>query len=154
IPTKIFLLYTVLPGLGIAFFASWVTSRRLGERFARTLDLLSARVQEKVGELTRERTQLSAILGALDEGVVAVDHEGKVLFLNDSAEKLFGVTSGIHGRPVLEVLRHNALHEVIQQTLGERKPVSQEISIHSPQERTLMVQSVPVSYGENETGVL
>jgi two-component system, OmpR family, phosphate regulon sensor histidine kinase PhoR len=43
---------------------------------------------------------------------------------------------------------------VIHETLQHREPVSQEIAIHSPQDRTLMVQALPVSYGDDRTGVL
>jgi two-component system phosphate regulon sensor histidine kinase PhoR len=49
-------------------------------RLARAFSDMSRKIQEKVGELRQERTQLSAILSALVEGVVAVDHEGRVLF--------------------------------------------------------------------------
>ena len=124
-------------------------------QLARAFSDMSGRIEEKVYELSQERTQLAAILSALVEGVVAVDHEGRVLFLNPAAEKLFAVHSrDVMGRPVLEVLRHNAFQGVIQETLRTRQPVSHEIGIHSPQERTLMVQALPVSYGEDRTGVL
>jgi two-component system phosphate regulon sensor histidine kinase PhoR len=124
-------------------------------QLARAFSEMSGRIEEKVQELSQERTQLAAILSTLVEGVVAVDHEGRVLFLNSAAEKLFNARSHeIMGRPVLEVLRHNALHEVIQETLKKRQGVSHEILIHSPQERTLTVQAMPVSYGPDRTGVL
>jgi two-component system phosphate regulon sensor histidine kinase PhoR len=124
-------------------------------QLARAFSDMSGRIEEKVQELSRERTQLAAILSALVEGVIAVDHDGRILFLNPAAELLFGVSSAsIMGRPIVEVLRHSPLQGVIQDTLRERKSVSQEISIHSPQERTLMVHALPVSYGGAHTGVL
>lgn len=124
-------------------------------QLARAFSDMSGRIEEKVSELSRERTQLSAILAALVEGVVAVDHEGRVLFLNSAAETLFGVQSEtVIGRPILEVLRHNPLQEIVRQTLHERKPVSHEVTLHSPQERILTIQSVPISYGQQHTGVL
>lgn len=122
---------------------------------ARAFHEMSRRIQEKVEELSRERTQLSAILSSLVEGVIAVDHEGQILLLNAAAEKLFGVSSkDTRGRPALEVLRHQALYTVMQETLQQGRSVSHEVTIHSPQERTLKVQSVPMSYGEGHTGVL
>ncbi|OGR93569.1 MAG: hypothetical protein A2992_05510 [Elusimicrobia bacterium RIFCSPLOWO2_01_FULL_59_12] len=174
-----------MAALGVAFLVAFVVARRtvrplraltdtaraIGEgrfprasaqaardefgQLAQAFGDMSARVDEKVHELSRERSQLAAILSALVEGVVAVDHEGRVLLLNPAAERLFEAASGnLTGRPVLEVLRHNALHELIQQTLRERRPVSQEITIHSPQARTLVAQALPVTYGENRAGVL
>jgi len=179
------LLKAGVAALGVAFIVAFIVTRRTAQplmvlagtaqeigagRFPREVALhskdefgqlarafsdMSGRIEEKVKELSQERTQLSAILSALVEGVVAVDHEGRVLFLNPAAEKLFAVSSqDVMGRPVLEVLRHNAFQEVIHETLRHRQPVSHEIAIHSPQERTLMVQALPVSYGEDRTGVL
>jgi two-component system phosphate regulon sensor histidine kinase PhoR len=148
-------LFVYLGACGLALAVAGIVSSRLHDQQTSTLDDMALRVDEKVKELSQERTQLAAILSTLVEGVIAVDHGGRVLFLNPAAEAMFDVTSGsIKGRAVLEVLRHNALHEVIQQTLQEQRSVTQEITIHSPQERTLMVQALPVSYGEERTGVL
>jgi two-component system phosphate regulon sensor histidine kinase PhoR len=130
------------------------TPDEFGE-LARAFSDMAGRIEEKVGELSRERAQLSAILAALAEGVVAVDHEGRVLFLNPAAEKLFGVQAReLIGRPALEVLRHSAFQDVLRETLSVRRAVSQEISIHTPHDRSVLVQALPVSYSETQTGVL
>ncbi len=155
-PGHLWFILLVLLG---AAASAWAVARLIESeemlRWSRALQEMSGRVDEKVEEIKRERSQLSAILSALVESVVAVDHEGRVLLINPAAEKLFDVeSSAVKGRPSLEVLRQSALHEVIQQTLQKRQPVSQEISIHAPQERTLVAQALPVSYGENQTGVL
>src|SRR6185437_4530820 len=118
-------------------------------RLAQTLADMAARVDEKVCELSRERTQLGAILSALIEGVIALDHEGKILFLNPAAERLFGVRSQeARARPALETLRHSPLSEVLRRTLETRQAVAQEIRVHCPDEHILSVQTVPVNYGE------
>lgn len=124
-------------------------------RLALTLASMAAKIEEKVGELSRERSQLSAMLSALIEGVVALDQEGRLLFLNPAAERLFQVQSAaVRGRPFLEVLRYSPLNEVLQQTLSTREPVSREITLHSPEERLLNVQTIPVRYSEESIGLL
>jgi two-component system, OmpR family, phosphate regulon sensor histidine kinase PhoR len=139
----------------LACAAAGLIASQVRGAWSRTTRDMAGQVDEKVRELNRERTRLSAILSALIEGVIALDHEGRVLLINPAAEKLFAVAwKHIQGRPVLEVLRHNALNEVVRQILHEPQPLSQEITIHSPQERTLVVQAVPVSYGEERAGVL
>ena len=42
---------------------------------ARTYSDMAARIEEKVKDLSRERTQLGAILSSLIESIVAIDHE-------------------------------------------------------------------------------
>jgi two-component system phosphate regulon sensor histidine kinase PhoR len=124
-------------------------------QLAKTLVEMSKRIQEKVQELNLERTQLAAILSALVESVIAVDHEGKILFLNPAAESLFRVSAlQVKGRPMLEALRHSVLSDVIAKTLTGKKVVAEEITVHSPEEHILAVQALPVAYGEGRTGIL
>jgi two-component system phosphate regulon sensor histidine kinase PhoR len=123
-------------------------------RLAAAFSDMAQRVDEKVRELTRERSQLGAILGSLVEGVIALDHQGRILLLNAAAEALFQIKSTqAKGRPFLEVLRQSPLNEVLSDALSRREPLSREITLHSPHERILAVHARPVDYGEG-TGVL
>jgi len=124
-------------------------------QLARAFGEMADRIEEKVGELSRERTQLTAILSALIEGVVALDDQGRLLFLNPAAERLFGVASSdVKGRTFLEGLRQSPLNDVLSLTLQQMRPITREISVHSPAERTLSVHAMPVNYGNGQTGVL
>jgi len=124
-------------------------------RLARAFGEMADRVEEKVEELSRERTQLTAILSSLIEGVIALDDQGRLLFLNPAAEQFFGVSSSdVKGRTFLEGLRQSPLNGVLSQALLQKRPITQEINVHSPVERTLSVHAMPVNYGENQTGVL
>ena len=132
-----------------------VDSRDEFGRLARAFHEMASRIEEKVAELTRERRQLGAMLSSLVEGIVALDHQGRLLFLNPAAEQLFAVRSAdAKGRPFLEVLRHSPLNEVLTKTLAERRSVHQEIILHSPEERVISVNALTVDYGDNQTGVL
>jgi two-component system phosphate regulon sensor histidine kinase PhoR len=124
-------------------------------RLAQAFNDMAMRVEEKVGELSREHTQLNAILTSLVEGLVALDHQGRVLFLNPAAEKLFGVQSAeVKNRPFLEVLRHSPLNEILTRCLAEKRPVEKEVLIHAPSERVLSIHALPVDYGSGLVGVL
>jgi len=157
----------------IAMGVSWITMRKISQplrdllasmgvetqdelgHLARTYSDMAARIEEKVRDLSRERTQLGAILSALIESIIAIDHQGKLLFLNPAAKNLFGLQSGdISGRPFLEVLRHSLLNDVLTQTLTERRVIQKEITLHAPEERVVSVHALPVDYGQGQTGVL
>ncbi len=153
----------LLWGYGFLFvfilLLTWGTSRLMlseeHSRWARTVKTMAGRVDEHVEEVQRERKQSSVILAALVEGVVAVDHESRILLLNPAAEKLFGVNSQLgRGRPSLEILRQSSLQDVIQRTLQSGQAVTEEIAIHSPEEKTLLVHALPVSYEEGRVGAL
>jgi two-component system phosphate regulon sensor histidine kinase PhoR len=124
-------------------------------RLARAFGEMADRIEEKVGELSRERTQLTAILSALIEGVIALDDQGRMLFLNPAAEQLFGVSSSeVKGRTFLEGLRQSPLNDVLSQALQQKRPITREINVHSPVERILSAHAMPVNYGDSQTGVL
>ncbi len=146
---------------GAGLIALFLIYREFRKYLSRTAQMkhalsdISMRMELQIQELSRERAQLSAILTALVESVVALDHEGKILFVNPAAEKLFGVVGPkTKGRPFLEVLRQSPLGQLLQKTLTEQTANAQEITLFSPEERTLVVQALPVSYGEGQTGVL
>jgi two-component system, OmpR family, phosphate regulon sensor histidine kinase PhoR len=124
-------------------------------RLAQAFSDMAGRIEQKVGELSRERAELGAILSSLVESIVAMDHQGRLLFLNTAAERLFDVRAHqAKGRPFLEVLRHSPLNEVLGQALSERQPAHKEILLHAPAERVISVNALPVDYGEGQTGVL
>jgi two-component system, OmpR family, phosphate regulon sensor histidine kinase PhoR len=132
-----------------------VESRDEFGRLAEALIQMSRRTEEKISELSRERTELGAILGTLVESVLALDPQGRILFMNPAAETLFQVRSNeAMGRPFLEVLRYSPLSNVLTETLTKHAAVTKEIVLHAPHERVLSVQASPVSYADRQTGVL
>lgn len=54
-------------------------------RLAATLNSLSQRVKQQISHLVQERNEKEAILESLDEGVIAVDHQMRILYVNDMA---------------------------------------------------------------------
>lgn len=60
-------------------------------RLADTLNSLSERIDMQINTLTDERNQTETVLNSLTEGVVAVDNEMRVTFINDIALKMFNL---------------------------------------------------------------
>ena len=79
-------------GLGAAFglLASWLLSRRI-KRHTRGLEIA------EIAGLAEHR---EALLHSIREGVVAVNNDGDITLLNDSAQELLGVTAAAVGRRV------------------------------------------------------
>ena len=53
----------------------------------------SAQLRELASELENRTTELNAVLHSVSEGIIAADHEGKILFCNKSANDLFDLDS-------------------------------------------------------------
>lgn len=94
----------------------------LGDRLRRT----GAALGEVESELRQLRLDTSDILGTLDTGVVTVDGEGRLSYMNAAAAALLGLrTSDWLGRPVLTALDEQVptLGATVERTLRTRVPV-------------------------------
>jgi sensor histidine kinase regulating citrate/malate metabolism len=84
------LLFYLGLGAALGLLASWLLSRRI-KRHTRGLEIA------EIAGLAEHR---EALLHSIREGVVAVNNEGDITLLNDSAQELLGVTAAAVGRRV------------------------------------------------------
>ena len=99
----------------------------LGE-LARILNFSADQLQERLGEVARERARIEAILFAMEDGVLAVDHKGSVILANQALSRGLELREAM-GRHYLEVIRQREVGGVIEEVLrtGERRLVEVEI---------------------------
>lgn len=64
------------------------------QRLADTFNALSRRIKEQIHDLKEERNEREAILASLGEGVVAINGDGDVLYINAIACKMLKVVQG------------------------------------------------------------
>ena len=124
----------------------------------RALNVMMARLREKIGDLEEERAKARAILDGMVEGVIAVDGHEAVVLMNERARAMFGVGAGRgEGKPFLEVIRNAELHEVFRQSRAASADtqLSRELRLRHPVPRILQISSVPLRLaGGGEPGVV
>jgi len=123
----------------------------------RSLNVLAARLREKVQDLEQERAKVTAILDGMVEGVVAVDGHEHILLMNERARAIFGLGAGRGERkPFLEVIRNAELHEVFREsrTAAPGAVVRREINLATPAGRVLQVQALPLELAGDERGLV
>ena len=84
------LLFYLGLGAALGLLTSWLLSRRI-KRHTRGLE---------IAEIAGLADHREALLHSIREGVVAVNNEGDITLLNDSAQDLLGVADNAVGRPV------------------------------------------------------
>jgi two-component system, OmpR family, phosphate regulon sensor histidine kinase PhoR len=110
----------------------------LGQTFNR----MSDRLAERIAQLEEDRQQLRTILSGMVEGVVALDAEQRILFVNDRATTLLELTAhNPVGRRLWEVVRHRALLDVVRHALTHPEPARQEINWTGATPRSLTVHA-------------
>ena len=124
------------------------------------LESTSVELESQVDEVARERSTLAAIQESMNEALVVVDGEGKVAYLNGSAQDLLGLTlKGAQGKSVREALGGRAgdfespeeLEALIGLADGQGDSASIAVKLVSPEPRDLEVSSFSIPAGSNET---
>ena len=126
----------------------------------RSLNVLAARLREKIQDLAQEQAKVTAILDGMVEGVIAVDAHDHILLMNERARAMFNLAGGrVERKPFLEVIRNADLHDVFREgraagvAAAEGGAVRRELRLSTPVERVLQVHAAPLRLGPDETGV-
>jgi len=99
---------------------------------------MAQQLHARINTITRQRTEIEAILSSMIEGVIAVDAEERIIIMNDAAAKMFGCNpSAVQGHSIQEAVRNTHLQEFISETLSGTKPVEKEIRLSSDEEQFL-----------------
>jgi two-component system, NtrC family, sensor histidine kinase PilS len=108
-------------GLQIGLFALVAGATGiLGDRLRRA----GAALGEMQSELRRLRLDTDEILATVSSGVLTLDEDGRLLYLNPAGEALLGLDRGeFQGKPTLEALRGIApeLCDIIEESLARRR---------------------------------
>jgi two-component system, NtrC family, sensor histidine kinase PilS len=92
----------------------------LGDRLRRA----GAALGQMESELRRLRLDTDEIMATVSSGVLTIDEEGRLLYLNPAGEALLGIDRGaFEGKPVLEALEGIApeLTDILQESLAARR---------------------------------
>jgi two-component system phosphate regulon sensor histidine kinase PhoR len=90
-------------------------SDEIGE-LARILNRSADQLQQRITEIARDRARIDAMLSAMEDGVMAVDHRGVVLLANQALRGSLGLHEPV-GRHYLEVVRQREVGELIEEVL-------------------------------------
>ncbi len=92
-----------------------------------------------------EKRLLKRILEGIEEGVLILDGEGKVVYANSFMERL-GREGALIGKGVSEAFA-TPLKEVLEGALSAKEARTQELTLQIPQELTMRVRFIPFDEG-------
>ncbi len=121
---------------------------------AAAFNTMAGRLQALVADLSEERQRLEALLESLDEGVVALDGQAMVAYLNSSAERVLQVDrAAALGRPVLEVVRDHDLARLVDECLAQAEQRT-EVVVFGLRQVWLQATAMPIEGGGEWAGLL
>ncbi len=121
---------------------------------ARALDDAVEALRERLGELSRDRARMGAILTGMVEGVLVVDEQGVVQLANDAARRLLRLKDEPQGRHYLELIRHPDIEAQISRCLRGEPTDAQELALAHDPPQSVMARATRVATPGSSGAVL
>lgn len=115
------------------------------QRLGVALEDIFIRQQALDREIAQRAAEDKALFSAMQDGVLLLDVDRRVAFLNPTFEQWFGVSPDSLGAPLLETVRNAGVEQLINATFRKHASIQREITIG---ERQLQMNTVPID-GEN-----
>jgi two-component system phosphate regulon sensor histidine kinase PhoR len=105
------------------------------------LHRLSGSLSQTMNELRGERDLQAGILEGMQEGVLLLDAEGRIMLLNAALREMLLLRDDVIGSPFIFALRHAELKELFDLARRKRR-ATQEIELSGLKPRRLLVRAV------------
>jgi len=104
----------------------------------RVLNQLASELQNALDELRKERDLMNRVLEGMQEGVLLLGKDGRVVFANMALRNLLHLSVDVTGKSQLELIRNATLKRIMDEAKFSTEPVSAEFEVHS---RRLLVHA-------------
>ena len=120
------------------------------------MNRMAEQLNERIGTIRRQRSELEAILSSMSEGVLAIDNQGTILSVNRTCADLLGTDrEQARRQPVHEVVRIHSLLEFIESSLSNPAPMQADIRIRGKEDQWLSLSGTALhDADEQKMGVL
>jgi two-component system phosphate regulon sensor histidine kinase PhoR len=81
---------------------------------------MSLGIQEKIKGIVGEKEKVDSILRCMSEGVLVVDTQGRLILLNQNAQKMFSLppSRDLRGASLMEISRHPEMKKLMEEVLA------------------------------------
>jgi len=108
------------------------------------LDLLAANLRDAMRDLRSERDLLRGILATMQEGILVVDLDGRVVHMNPAVRSMLLLREDALGRPVIEIIRNADLVEMLARARSGAGRPAVELELSGFKPRRLLAHASPL----------
>lgn len=98
--------------------------------------------------ITRQGEEMRAMFASMSEGVLGVDADGKIAFMNAAAGRMLGIGEDAYGKTVETALRNPGLLDLLRETAGASGTIEREILLPAGAAADAVVQARATRMGE------
>ncbi|MDD3268488.1 MAG: ATP-binding protein [Syntrophomonadaceae bacterium] len=121
---------------------------------ANAVNHMAQSLDNSINEMSEVNSRLEALLGNTVNGILMVDHEGRVNYANPVAFTLLSLKDNYLGRKHVEIIGNYELLGIIDKVRAELNPVRRNIILHTLGEKVVEVNVLPLSNNRVSGGVL
>jgi len=116
-------------------------SEELAE-LAVTMNHMAESLDEKIRAFENRSRELEAVHASMQEGVIAIDKDQRIITINQAAAKIFGFAAHeLKARYILEAARNVEFQRFIQNALDTHEPVEEDILMSGDEDLILNIHS-------------
>jgi two-component system phosphate regulon sensor histidine kinase PhoR len=131
-------------GKGDLGFRIPVTGNDEAAGLAAVMNDMASRIETQMTGISAERNRLDTILSSMGEGVMVTDDNGTVTLANPAFRAMFSLDDYAEGESLIEMTRQPAVNDTLKKVLSGREEILEEISMHTPEEKTVLTHWVPL----------
>ncbi|AZO96417.1 ATP-binding protein [Halocella sp. SP3-1] len=99
---------------------------------AKSINQMSLTLQKTITDLTEEKNKLKYVLTGMEEGVLAINQEQKIILINFSASSLFDSQENeLTGKKLSEAINDKQIIEMFKKVLSSQLIYSEELSLEN-----------------------
>lgn len=106
------------------------------------MNQMAQNLDEKINAFENRSRELEAVHASMQEGVIAIDTDERIITINQAAAKIFGFTPAeLKNRYILEAARNVQFQKFIGKALKTHSPVEEDITIFGDEDMILNIHS-------------
>ena len=125
----------------LCFQHLWLRRRHRAEMERAAREFAEAASQREQAVRVESQARLQTLFNSMIEGVLLLDTEGRVQFVNDSLRQGFGLAGNICGQTIMEAFRWHELAALAARLPKEKNICDAELEIHRVTRRFLQVNA-------------
>jgi len=115
------------------------------ENLARMFNQMAEELEAKIGEISKEKNRIEAILESMVDGVIATDKDGKISLINPAAQNIFDIDKDeIKGKKLISSLFSHRIDMYLEEALEDKKSITREIIYQNPVKKIIQATFIPL----------
>ena len=119
---------------------------------AQSLNSMADQLGETLSSLSEQRNEQQAVLSSMDEGVVAIDRQERIIHMNRVAGAILGINPReTKGATFQQVIHQSNLQDFVRETLRSHQKVSRDLTLSGKPEKQILATGQMLNNAEGKS---